>query len=189
MHMFGEIVNNLSQDLDIERFEHTLGVAYTAANLAMKYDVDIDKAFLAGLLHDVAKRCKSDKYIEMCHIYDIDISEAERNNPGLLHAKLGAYIAASEYEIDDPEILSSIECHTTGKPNMSMLEKIIYIADYIEPGRDKQPHLDIIRKKVYEDINSALFIILEDTVEYLTHSKKTIDPMTYETYLYYKGMK
>lgn len=187
MSEFKYIIDNLSTELDEERFEHTLGVAYTAANIAMRYGVDIRRAFVAGLLHDVSKRIKSDKYIDMCNAYDIYISEAEYKNPGLLHAKLSSYIAENEYDIEDNEILSAIEFHTTGKPNMTLLEKIVYIADYIEPGRTKQIHLNEIRKEVYLDLDKALLTILEDTVNYLKTTDKVIDPLTQETYLFYKG--
>lgn len=186
MSKYKYIIDNLSTELDEERFEHTLGVAYTAANLAMRYNVDIDKAFVAGLLHDISKRCKSDKYIDMCNAYDIFISESEYKNPGLLHAKLSSYIAENEYDIEDPDILSAIECHTTGKPNMTMLDKIIYISDYIEPGRYKQIHLSQLRENVYLDIDKVLLTILEDTVNYLKQTNKVIDPLTNDTYLYYK---
>ncbi|MBQ0036675.1 MAG: bis(5'-nucleosyl)-tetraphosphatase (symmetrical) YqeK [Firmicutes bacterium] len=187
MTQYKYIIDSLVSELDEERYEHTLGVAYTAASLAMRYEEDINKAILAGLLHDVSKRCKSDKYIEMCNAYDIFISEAEYKNPGLLHAKLSAYIASNEYDVEDNEILSAIESHTTGKPNMTMLEKIIYIADYIEPLRNKQKHLLELRKLAFIDIDKALLMILEDTVEYLKSTNKVIDPTTYETYLFYKG--
>ncbi len=185
--MYKYIIDTLTDELDEDRFEHTLGVAYTAASLAMRYNIDLNKAMLAGLLHDVSKRCKSDKYIDMCKAYDIFISEAEFKNPGLLHAKLSAYIAENEYNIEDTEILSAIECHTTGKPNMTLLDKIIYIADYIEPLRNKQSHLLELRQTAFLDIDKALLMILEDTVEYLKSTNKAIDPLTYETYLFYKG--
>lgn len=187
MTQYKYIIDSLMSELDEDRFVHTLGVAYTASSLAMRYNVDIDKAILAGLLHDVSKRCKSDKYIDMCIAYDIYISESEYKNPGLLHAKLSAYIAENEYDVLDLDILSAIECHTTGKPNMTLLEKIVYIADYIEPSRTKQIHLKELRETVFISLDKALLMILEDSVEYLKSTNKAIDPLTYETYLFYKG--
>ena len=110
----------------------------------------------------------------------------EEKNPSLLHAKLGAYMAETAYGVEDPEILSAIKWHTTGKPDMSMLDIIIYMADYIEPNRDKAPDLANLRKLAFEDIDECLYAILESTVAYLKQKDAVIDPMTEETYLYYK---
>ena len=90
---------------------------------------------LAGLLHDCAKCIPGENKIKMCEKYHLNVSEVERENPSLLHAKLGAFLAAKKYHIEDKEIINAIASHTTGHPHMTLLEKIIYIADYIEPGR------------------------------------------------------
>lgn len=168
-----------------KRFEHTVGVMYTAAALAMRYGADMKKALVAGLLHDCAKSYPSDVMLEYCEQYGIIISEAERANPSLLHAKLGAYFAENEYGIDDKEILDAICYHTTGRPNMTLLDKIIYIADYMEPNRNQAPNLDEIRRLAFEDLDKCLVEILEATLCYLQTGKKVIDPMTEETYQYY----
>ena len=135
-----EIRKNLKKDLDKYRYEHTKGVMYTAGCLAMANNYDVEKAMLAGLLHDCAKCVPADEKIKLCEKNHIEISDAEYKNPGLLHAKLGAFFARKKYGIENEEILRSIESHTTGRPNMSLLDKIIYIADYIEPGRDVAPN-------------------------------------------------
>ena len=180
-----EITNKLKKSLKKDRFKHTIGVAYTAASLAMRYGEDIDRAFTAGLLHDCAKAYSSDEYVKMAKKYGISVNEFEMQSPGLLHAKLGAYFAKEKYQVTDKEILSSIVCHTTGKPNMSMLEKIIFTADYIEPGRFKAPRLDEIRKICFENIDDGIRMILSDTVEHLKESKSVIDTMTIDTYNFY----
>jgi predicted HD superfamily hydrolase involved in NAD metabolism len=110
----------------------------------------------------------------------------EEKNPSLLHAKLGAYMAEVAYGVDDPEILSAIKWHTTGKPDMSMLDIIIYMADYIEPNRDKAPNLKQIRKLCFENIEEALYQVLEGTLEYLSDRPDMIDPMTKISYDFYK---
>lgn len=176
----------LKKYLDANRFEHTQGVMYTAAALAMKYGEDLEKAQIAGLLHDCAKCIPDNKKLKICQKNRIFISEMEQKNPFLLHAKVGAYIAQEKYGVDDKEILSAIECHTTGKPGMTLLEKIIYVADYIEPMRNKAPNLADVRKLAFEDIDLALFKILSDTLSYLRHSTKNLDPMTLQAYEYYK---
>lgn len=176
----------LKKYLDAGRFEHTQGVMYTAAALAMRYGEDLEKAQIAGLLHDCAKCIPDNKKLKICQKNKIFVSEMEQKNPFLLHAKVGAYIAQEKYGVADKEILSAIECHTTGKPEMTLLEKIIYVADYIEPMRNKAPNLADVRKLAFEDIDLALFKILSDTLSYLRHSTKNLDPMTLQAYEYYK---
>lgn len=176
----------LRKYLTLDRYEHTEGVMYTAAALAMKYGEDVEKALVAGLLHDCAKCIPDSKKIKICRKHHIEVTELEVNNPFLLHAKLGAFLAKEKYDIEDQEILDAIACHTTGKPAMTLLDKIIYISDYIEPMRSKAPNLTDVRRLAFEDIDVTLFKILSDTLEYLRNSSKTMDCMTLKTYEYYK---
>ena len=118
--------------------EHTIGVAYTSVCLAMRYGEDLHKAELAGLLHDCAKCIPDDIKLDKCKRNNIPITKAQEQSPSLLHAKLGAFIAADHYRIKDQDILNAIENHTTGRPAMSLLEKIVFVADYIEPRRIKR---------------------------------------------------
>lgn len=175
----------MEKTLDPHRYEHTLGVAYTAACLAMIYQEDVVKAETAGLLHDCAKCMTNEERIEICHKHHLEITEAEEANPFLLHAKVGSYLASKKFGIQDEDILNAILNHTTGRPGMSKLEKIIYIADYIEPGRKQAPNLPSIRKTAFQDLDKALLMILEDTLQYLHSVQGTIDPMTQTTYDYY----
>jgi predicted HD superfamily hydrolase involved in NAD metabolism len=176
----------MKEALNEDRFEHTLGVMYTAESLAMRYGVDMTKAAVAGLLHDCAKCIPSAQKLKLCKKNNIEMTEMEEKNPSLLHAKLGAYLAKEKYGVDDPEILSAITWHTTGKPDMSMLDIIIYMADYIEPNRDKAPNLKQIRKLCFENIEEALYQVLEGTLEYLGNRPDMIDPMTKISYDFYK---
>jgi predicted HD superfamily hydrolase involved in NAD metabolism len=176
-------------ELDKDRYEHTLGVMYTAASLAMRYDEDIEKALIAGLLHDCAKCLSGDTKIKLCKKYHLNVSEVEKENPSLLHAKLGAFLAAKKYHIKDKDIINAIASHTTGCPHMSLLDKIIYIADYIEPGRKELPNMAEVRKLAFTDIDACLYRILKDSLEYLTGMNVPIDPMTEKTYLYYKSKR
>ena len=98
----------MRETLDSNRYEHTIGVAYTAASLAMRYQYDMDKAFVAGLLHDCAKCIDNKEKLRMCKKNGIEITEIEERNPFLLHAKLGSFLAQNEYKIDDSEILDAI---------------------------------------------------------------------------------
>lgn len=173
---------------DKERYEHTLGVAYTAASLAVLNDIDPKKALVAGLLHDCAKCISPQDKIALCKMYGVDVTPIEKRNPSLLHAKLGAKLAKEKYNEKDVDILNAIENHTTGRPNMSVLEKIIFIADYIEPSRNKAPNLMQIRKMAYNDIDTALIKILQDTLDYLEQTGNEIDPGTKKTLDFYLKM-
>lgn len=181
-----KIKKRVQEHLDKLRFEHTLGVMYTAGAMAMCYQADLEKALIAGLLHDCAKCLSSDKKIKLCERYNLTISDSERKNPGLLHAKLGAYLAFSKYDIEDKEIIDAITYHTTGRPEMTLLDKIIYIADYIEPNRTEAPNLPEVRKLAFTDIDECMYLILKDSLAYLQTKNEAIDPRTEHTYLYYK---
>ena len=153
----------------------------------MRYQENIRSALIAGLLHDCAKCIPTNKKFKMCSKYHLEVSETERSNPSLLHAKLGAYLAEKKYHVRDEAILSAITFHTTGKPAMSLLEKIVYVADYIEPGRRELPNMAEIRRLAFENIDECIYQILEDSLNYLNTRNITVDPMTEKTYLYYKA--
>lgn len=181
-----QIKTKVKQVLKPTRYEHTLGVMYTAGALAMRYHEDMYNALFAGLLHDCAKSFPESACFSLCNSFQIPVSDVERKNPGLLHAKLGARLAEREYGITDAYIMDAICYHTTGRPNMTLLDKIIYVADYMEPNRCEAPNLDEIRRLAFEDIDECLYAILESTMAYLKQKDAVIDPMTEETYLYYK---
>lgn len=178
----------LKKKLDPSRYEHTLGVAYTAMSLAMRYESDLYKAEVAGLLHDCAKCLSDETKIKKCEKYNINMNSYERRNPSMLHAKLGAYLAIHKYEVTDNEIIRAILCHTTGKPAMTMLEKIIFVADYIEPRRNKAPNLSYIRRLSFENIDKAVCEIMSDTIAYLRKNVRDMDETTISAYNYYKNL-
>lgn len=183
-----KIKKSIEKELDNKRYEHTLGVEYTAAALAMRYNESIENARLAGLLHDCAKCMSDEKRLNFCEKHHISITESERRNPSLLHAKVGSFLAMEEYHVTENDIINAILNHTTGRPGMSTLEKIVFVADYIEPNRKQAPNLDEIRKEAFVDLDKALIHILKDTLEYLEIKNDTIDPMTAKTYDYYYRM-
>lgn len=162
-----EICQKLQNVLKPERYQHTLGVADTAVHLAKAYGISSFQARLAGLLHDCGKEA----------------------GDALGHAAAGAWLAETEYGITDSEILSAIRFHTTGKPAMSLLEKIIFVADYIEPGRDRAPRLLELRKLAYQDLDQTILYILEDTFAYLNQKQIPIDERSQKTYQYYVERK
>ncbi len=181
-----DLKKELKKEMDDSRFEHTLGVMYTCGALAMRYGYDLEKAMLAGLMHDCAKCMPNAKKLKAAEKNHLEITDLERKNPFMLHAKLGAFLAKKKYDIEDREILDAIRWHTTGRPDMTMLDKIVYIADYIEPKRDKAPNLHEIRQLAFLDLDKALLRILEDTLGYLGDSTDHIDSMTKKTYDFYK---
>lgn len=177
---------DLKEKLPKKRYEHTIGVAYTAAALAMCYGEDILKAELAGILHDVAKAKKSSElkddmkgYIDPYTDGDYVALIADKA-PQILHAIYAPYLAKKDYRIEDKDILSAIRWHTTGKKDMTMLEKIVFVADYIEPNRKKLPDLDRIRNLSFHDISEAVKVIAKSTIEYLGSQGMYIDKFTYE---------
>ena len=183
---YSEIKKKLKKSQDKERYEHTKGVMYTAGCLAMAHGYYLEKAMLAGLLHDCAKCIPNDEKLALCKEHNILVTPVEAENPFLLHAKLGAFLAESEYNVADEEILHAIYVHTTGEPGMNTLDKIIFIADYIEPGRNKAPNLEKVRKLAFHDLNACMAQILRDTLMYLNSGKGTIDSTTQLTYEFYK---
>jgi predicted HD superfamily hydrolase involved in NAD metabolism len=183
-----DLIRTLEQELNYKRFVHTLAVAGTAASLAMCYGADIEKAEIAGLLHDCAKCLDVRKMQRLCEKAGLEISPYERSSGSLLQSKAGSVLAAEKYGVTDPDLLNAIRYHTTGRPGMSLLEKIIFVADYIEPGRFSAKNLPLVRKMAFADIDEALLKILYDTLVYLNSTGNTVDPMTQKTYDYYKRL-
>ena len=161
-----EIRKKLKKVQDKDRYEHTKGVMYTAGCLAMAYGYDMQKAMLAGLLHDCAKCSPNDAKLRLC-----------------------ALLAKTEYDVTDPLILHAIKVHTTGEPDMNILDMIIYIADYIEPNRNKAANLDRVRELAFHDLDVCMAEILHDTLVYLKKRGGNIDPTTQMTYEFYKHYK
>lgn len=184
-----EIQDNLKTLLTQKRFMHSLGVQYTSANLAMRYGFDIKKSELTGLLHDCAKYMTAHEMLLNCIKNHIPVNQVEENCPCLLHAKLGSFYAKSVYNIREQDILDAITCHTTGKPDMTLLEKIVFVADYIEPSRKMQDGLDEIRRISFDNLDMAVYLILKNTLEYLQDDgKRDIDPQTEKAFEYYKKL-
>ena len=179
--------SKLEKNLSGSRYQHTLGVAYTASCLAMRYGADPEKAETAGLLHDCAKEFKEKELLKMGPEAGITFTEAEIQAPQVLHAVLGPYIARKKYGVEDPEILSAIRWHTTGTENMSLLEMIVFTADFIEANRDKASNLPEVRYLAFRDLKKCMLRISEDTLEYLKYQGVEADPNTRTCYQWLKG--
>lgn len=186
---FKELRKAMKEAQSAKRYEHTRGVEYTAAALAMRYRSSVEDALAAGLLHDCAKCLSDEKQLAICEKHGLDVSEPEHTNPFLLHSKVGAYLAGHKYGVENQDVLNAIRSHTTGRPGMSLLEKIIFVADYIEPNRKEAANLQEIRHLAFEDLDRAMLKILEDTLVYLKESGGDIDPRTHETWEYYAKIR
>ena len=184
-----QIEEKLKTVLKPSRYRHTLGVAYTASCMAMVFGIDIHKAYRAGLLHDCAKGFTIEKQRELCKQYHISLEGTLAKSPQLMHQEIAPFLAKDEYEEQDPEVLSAISCHTTGKIDMTPLEQIVFIADYMEPNRKMIPGLLEVRKLAFEDLDQCTETILKNTIGYLTECGQEIDERTVKTYEYYRDKK
>ena len=183
-----EMITLLSKELKESRLMHTFGVIDTATGLAKAYQADIKKCERAALLHDCAKYMPLEDMIAICERNFVELNDLEKSKDSLLHAKAGACLAYEKYGIKDKEILDAIKYHTTGRPDMSLIEKIIFVSDYIEPGRDFSDKLPMYRMIAMADINLVCMNILKDTLDYLDSLNAEVDSLTRETYAYYKDL-
>lgn len=185
-----KIKEKLQSALSIERYIHTLGVAGEAEKLAGKYGGEelVKKAVYAGLLHDCAKDYPADMKRRFCKEYHVPVDDIMKKQIDLVHPFLGAEVARREYGVEDEEILEAIRWHTTGKADMTVLDKIIFIADYIEPNRESFDGLEEARRLAYEDLDKAMKYILESTIEYVKARKRHLHPYSLEALEYYSKM-
>ena len=149
-----------------ERYNHSLGVMKTGEELAKHYGINPNKGRIAGLCHDCAKNFSANDLINKARSNGIIISDIYYKSPQLLHGLIGAYISKEMFHVEDEDILNAIKYHTTGRENMSTLEKIVYIADCIEPSRNFKG-VEELRVLAYEDLDRALLKSFEDTIMYI----------------------
>ena len=197
-HLYGTDVNlkalSLSQlrpvalsYLKHKRIPHVLGTEQEAIRLAERYGADVEKARVAALLHDCTKKLEMTEQLALCRQYGIELDELEQKALKLLHAKTGAAIARDVYGVDD-EIYRAIWWHTTGHADMTLLEKIIYLADYIEPSRDF-PGVNDLRNCVYEDLDKGLLMGLQMTIDEMTEMENPVHHATIEARDWLKGKR
>ena len=185
---YREVREKLKNSLSEARYAHSLGVAASAACMAMRYDISlVEKAYLAGLVHDAAKCLTDEEKLRLAVEKGLPVNEFEKNSPGLLHAPLGAVLAEEEYGIRDEEILSAIRLHTLGRPGMTVLEAILYVSDYIEPDRPDVPYFREIRAAAFEDLDKACLLTARTAVEYTLSKGQGVDPRSLATMEYYRN--
>ena len=173
----------LKENLSEKRYFHTLGTADCAKELADKFGLNSEKAYLAGLLHDCAKCFSKEKLLEIINEH-LNVEKSEMLNYKTLHAPVSAYIANKEFDICDSEILSAIRWHTLGKLDMTDFEKIVFIADKIEPNTRDEEYCEKIRELLKEDngLNKALLKCYKETIKSLVKRDLKICLLTVEIY-------
>lgn len=170
----------VKKQLTKHRYEHTLGVMETALQLAETYGADKKKAELAAIFHDYAKFRDKEEMKSIIKEQNLG-DEWLKFNSELWHAPVGAYLAEKEAGITDQEILEAIRYHTSGRPDMTVLEKVIYLADYIEPGRHF-PGVEEVRELAKRDLDQALIQAIKNTIQFLLKRNQRVFPLTLFTY-------
>ncbi len=168
-----EIKSRLAKTLSPRRYKHTLGVAETAEKLARHYGCNAEKAALAGLLHDCARDIRGPQLFDLCDEYGVEVTPIYRAQPELLHGLIAAKLIRREYGIDDPEIENAVRIHTTGSDNMSLLDKVLFLADLIEPGRDF-PGVDELRNLAWQDLDEAILLAIDRTIKYVLDKRDAL---------------
>lgn len=169
---------------DSERYWHSISVAITAVNLADIYGVDKDNCMVAGILHDYCKCLSLDEMLSMCEKYNVILTEEDKNADGCIHGFLAAKVCKEKFNIND-EVYNAIYYHTCGRPNMTTLEKIIYISDFIEPLRRFRDKVEEVRKLAYTDIDKAIVLSSKMGLDFLQRTNKFIHSNTQKTLDYY----
>ena len=167
----------LKEKLDNKRFLHSLGVAETAQELAIKNEVDPELAYLSGILHDYGKNISCENLIKIAENNKLITDEIEKKNPFLLHGPVGAYLLEKELGIKNREVLEAVRYHTTGKPNLGKLGLIIYIADLIEPNR-RLTGIETIRKLAYQDLYKGVLTGINYTLVHVIEQNQPIHSLS-----------
>ena len=179
-----EIKKYLKENLKESRYNHTLGVCEIALELAELNGVSKEKAEIAALAHDVAKNLSKEEMMKIIKDNNIILSNVEKENMNLWHSIIAPIVAEEKLGITDEDILDAVRWHTTGKEDMSVLTKIIYIADMIEPGRSF-PGLEDIRKETFEDLDKGVYTGLTHSMQFLLSKNLLIDENTIKARNYF----
>lgn len=169
----------IKERLSKNRYEHSLGVAQTARDLALLNGVSPEKAYLTGILHDYAKELADQELLILGRIYNLILDEAEIQEPQLLHGPVGAVLIQKELGIDDIELLNGVRYHTTGTSQMTKLSQITYIADYIEPNRNF-PGVDSLRETAYANLSQGVLLGLNNTIKYVLDNNQLLHKLSVE---------
>lgn len=171
----------LADNVPPARIKHILGVEQMAIDLARHYQVDKQKAAIAGLMHDLAKYFKPQKLLEMAQIAGVEIDPVSAATPHLLHADVSAIVARDTFKVTDNDVLDAIANHTLGQPGMNELSCVVFLADTLEPGRGNTPELEQLRKISYQNLERAIFKTCDYSLKFLLETNCLIHPRTIAT--------
>lgn len=171
----------LAEHVPPSRIDHILRVEQMAAQLAIHYNLDAQKAAQAGLLHDLAKYFKPVKLLAMAQAEKLEIDSVMEKHPHLLHADVSAIVARDRFEVRDEEVLSAIANHTLGRPEMSSLSCIVFLADTLEPGRGNTPQLEDLRQLSHQNLHQAVWRTCDYSLKFLIETHCLIHPRTIAT--------
>jgi len=171
----------LADNVPPKRIKHILGVEQMAVDLATHYQINLEKAALAGLMHDLAKYFKPQKLLKMAQIAGVEIDPISAATPHLLHADVSAIVARDTFKVTDTEVLDAIANHTLGRPGMNELSCIVFLADTLESGRGNTPELEHLRKICYQNLDKALFQTCDYSLKFLLETHCLIHPRTIAT--------
>lgn len=181
-----EITEILRAELKPKRFKHTLGVMQTAQEMAKIFGADEYEAQRAGLMHDNAKALSLERMREIANDAGLQISADESESASLMHAPVGAYLAKARFGETDENVISAIRYHTTGKPDMTQLEAIIYLADMIEPNREEFDGLNDLRELAHKDLYRALEMGLDMSTSYVLKRGQKLFTRSWQAYEWVK---
>lgn len=164
------------------RFIHTLGVVETAAKMARHHGVDPVDTMIAAALHDYAKNLSADELLNYAQEHNLPLDDVTKQSVELLHGFVGADMVKDIFIIENPDILNAIRYHTVGRKGMSLMEKIVYLADAIEPGRSEYPELSRLRQFAYEDLDAGVFVSVKETLAYVLGKGLFLHPLSVDLY-------
>ncbi len=167
------------------RYEHSLGVMETAEEMARVFGEDAEKAKIAGLLHDCAKDIDKAKMVPMCEALGVELDSMKREQRSLIHADLGAKLLETEFDIFDEEIINAVKYHTLGREHMTNLEKILYLADLIEPNRKMTPEIEELKALSMQNLDCAMLYAADLAIEYIQKKHKPLHSQTLITQQYF----
>ena len=171
--------------LSEKRYRHSLGVMETAEEMARRFGINPEKAKLAGLLHDCAKDIDKDEMLVLCKQLGIRLDPVKKEQRSLIHADLGAKLLETEFGITDQEIIDAVKYHTLGRENMTDLEKILYLADVIEPNRKPYEGIEDLRRLCKSNLDCAMLFAIERSIEYVQHRHKKLHSQTLAAQQYF----
>lgn len=176
--MRDQVLTWLADNVPASRLQHILGVEEMSVELAKHYGLDVEKAAQAGLMHDLAKYFKPDLLLQMARAAKIEVDPICEATPHLLHADVSAIVARDKFGVEDDSVLEAIALHTLGRPGMSDLSCVVFIADTLEPSRGNTPQLEALRQVSRQDLHKALWLTCDYCLRFLLDSRCLIHPRT-----------